>query len=121
MQITNRHLLNFLLIDEKVRQETLVQMNNYTPDQNLELSKLLWMMFYELIHLETKYEFEKALIDIKDGKRRLGQNLYKQIKEQVFARFIRDLHEEQEADTVKELRERLMIMTTEKLRNKFTS
>lgn len=117
-QITTKHLLKFLPVDDIVRQETLAQIDKFTPDQNFELSKLLWMMFYELLDVEAKYEFEKALVDVKDNKRELRKDLYKQIEHQVFMKFMRNLREEQEVEVIDKMRDRLKAMVMEKMKNK---
>lgn len=117
MMVTTKHLLKFLPMDEKTRRETLTKLDSYTPDQKLALSKLLWSMFYQLMDTDIKYEFELAKQDIKDGKRELNKNLYRSIEDQVYQRYMRDLREGQETDTIGKLREDLKKMMTEKIKN----
>jgi len=117
MMVTTKHLLRFLPMDETVRQETLMRMDSYTSDQKLALSELLWSMFYELIDADIKYEFEQAKINIKDGKRELDKNLYRSIEDQVYQRYLRDLREGQESETIGTLREDLKRMMAAKIKN----
>ncbi len=113
--VTNRQLIKFLPIDEKVKMDILAKIDTFTADQNYELSKLCWTVFYELIDMETAYEFKKAILDASEGKRSLQNEMYKKIEEQVFQRFIRDLREEQEADLLEETRQKLQAMITRKI------
>lgn len=104
-------------MEEKIRQKILSEVNSYTSDQKLALSKLLWSMFYEMIDVDIKYEFEQAKNDIKDGKRELDKNLYRSIENQVFQRYMRDLREGQEVEVIGKLRENLKKMMSEKMKS----
>ncbi len=120
-RITVKQLLNLLPIEDKLRQDVLAEFDSYSDGQRLSLSKLCWMMFYELIDAEAQYEFKKALVDIKDGKRKLSEDLYQQIEKQVSMKFMRNIRDEQEADLLEETRNKLKTMITEKLANKINS
>lgn len=119
-QITIQQLLKLLPVEDKLRQEVLSELPRYSDDQKLDLSKMCWMMYYELIDAETQYEFKKALVDVKNGIRKLSSDLYQQIENQIVMRFKRNLREEQEAEMVDEVRERLKAIVMEKMKNKNT-
>lgn len=117
-QITVSQLLKLLPMEDKLRQEILSELPKYNDDQKLSLSRLCWMMYYELIEAETQYEFKKMLVDAKDGRRKLSSDMYQQIENQVVMRFKRNLREEQEAEMVDEVREKLKAIVAENLKTK---
>ncbi len=117
-QISVQHLLKLLPVEDTLRQEVLSELPKYSDDQKLSLSKMCWMMCYELIDAETQYEFKKALVDVKNGIRKLSSDLYQQIENQVVMRFKRNLRDEQEAEMVDEVREKLKAMVMEKFKTK---
>lgn len=104
MDITIPHLLRFLPMDESVRARAIKRLSSYTPDQKLALEKFCWMMFYELLGASVKYEFDRLMLDAKEGKRTLGTDAYQKVEEQVYMRFMRDLREQHEATSIDEIR-----------------
>ena len=121
MTITLKHLVQFLPMDEKVRQDTLAQMDSYSPDQKLALSELLWGMFYELMDADITYEFKKATADIKDGKRNMDKDLYRSIEDQVYQKYMRDMRDTAETSSINELRDDLKKMVTERVKTAATA
>ncbi len=115
MIVTSQHLLKFLPIDEKVRKETLAKIGLYTPDQKLMLEKILWAAYYDLLKANIQYEFERALLDVQNGKRALDKNLYTKIEDQVYQKFMRDLREQQESETITHLRDEFKQMISTKV------
>lgn len=115
-QITNIQLLKFLPLDAGVRAEFLGAIENFDADQTLELSKTCWILFYELINAQVQYEFKKALIDITVGKGKLSPTLYREIEDHVYMRFLRDLKDQQEAELIEDIRNKLKLMTEERLK-----
>ncbi len=114
MPITVKNLIQFLPIDEKVRQQVLAKYDGFSDDQKLAMSKLCWTMFYELLHAQTNYEFKKALLDVKEGKGKLKNTLYKEIEERVYKKMVDDLRKGGQAEAIKEVREKIQKAVQEK-------
>lgn len=111
MQITLKHLIKFLPMDEKVRNTQLSKLDKYTNDQRYSLTMHLWSQFDELLKISAEKEFDKALLDVKKGKIHLENNLYIKIEEQIYNRFMRDISELQEEDEIEKLRNNLVTLT----------
>lgn len=107
MKITLKDLLTFLPMDKEVRQQTLDKVDDFTPDQKLAMTKLCWRMFYELLKTQTDYEFRKKLIAVGEGKDRLKTQMYKEIEEGVYKKFLEDLQKGGEAAAIDEIREKI--------------
>lgn len=115
MRISVKHLVKFLPMDDKVRQETLAKLDSYKPDQKKALEEFCWAMFYELLNTNVKYELDKAVLEIRDGNKDLDRNLYRKIEDQVYARFMRDIREEEESETIDEIRKKFRSMISTKV------
>ncbi|MCL4338379.1 hypothetical protein M1271_01685 [Patescibacteria group bacterium] len=115
MVVTTQQLLKFLPIDEKVRQDTLAKIGSYTPDQKLMLEKILWSAYYDYLKANIQYEFERALLDVQEGKRSMDKSLYRKIEDQVYQKFMRDLREQQESETITQLRDEFKQMISSKV------
>ena len=104
MTVTTQNLLKYLPIDDKIRQETLVKLAGYSPQQKISLDETLWLMVHELLMVQSQYEFELALLEIEKGKGEMDNQLYPRIKEQVYMRFLRDIAENKEAESIEDIR-----------------
>ena len=107
MKITLKNLLNFLPMDKEVRQRVLTKVDDFTPDQKLAMIKLCWRMFYELLKTQTDYEFRKKLIAVGEGKDHLKTQMYKEIEEKIYKKFLEDLRKGGEAAAIDEIREKI--------------
>lgn len=83
-QLNAKQLLKILPISEEIRNDVLNKFDSFSEDQKLTLRKLCWTMFFQLLNDQTNYEFQKALLEIKDKKRGLEKNTYQKIEDQVF-------------------------------------
>ncbi len=118
MRITTKLLLRYLPIDDNIRQKVLANMDSYSPDQKYELEKTLWTMFDELLETNYNYELKQALMEVKGEVKNLSSDFNAKIEEQVYQRMMRDLQDEQEAETIEELRNDIKKMMTDRLRNR---
>lgn len=107
MDITLKNLINFLPIDNKVRQEILAKMDSFTPDQRLAMSRVCWGMFYELVKSQINYEFEKTLNEAQTGKAKLKNQLYKEIEERVYEEYVDKLRKGVEVTALEDVRSKI--------------
>lgn len=114
--MTVKQLLKILPFETQTRNNLLTRFDSLTSDQKLEISEVCWLMYFELIDAEIKYELEKALVEVKENKRSLDKNLYRQIEDQVYMKFMRNLRDEQEEEKINELREKIQSMMNEKMK-----
>lgn len=110
--ITSQHLINFLPFDEKVRSDILADLDSFDEDQKIQINKTCWLLFYELVNVQTNYEYQVALSGIAEGKKKLTKGLYTQIADEVYLRLLRDLKDAQEAVVIDELRDKLKKMVS---------
>ena len=71
-------------MSEDIRTDILTKFDGFNEDQKLSLRKLCWTMFFQLYNDQVNYEFQKALLEVKDKKRGLQKNMYQKIEDQVF-------------------------------------
>lgn len=105
---TRAQLLTCLPLDEKVRAETLSRLGELSQDQQLELSKTCWKMFFQLAKDQADYEFHAALIEAGDKK----QVDPKKIEEEVHKKFTDAVTAQQKFDVAPELRHKYEVMIT---------
>lgn len=105
-KITTKQLLKILPMSEEVRGEILGKFDSLSDDQKLEIKKLCWMMFFELLNDKIRHELDQALVTIEDEKKK-GTGLYKEVEERVLKEFREKLMKEAEKETVGKVREEL--------------
>lgn len=116
MRVTVKHLLRFLPMEENVREDYLKSVDSYDEDQRLALSQLCWGMYYDYLNATVRYEFEKALDEAKKGQRKAEEDLYSRIEDMVLAKFMRDLGEQQETQSIDEIRQDVKALISAKLK-----
>ena len=115
MRITTKQLLKFLPIDTNIRNKVLENCDSYQDDQKLALEKFCWELFYEIINLESRYEFEKTLEKAKDGNINLDPLLYQKIESQLYKKFMRDLMDLHEYEAISDIRKNLKSVINSKI------
>ena len=106
-EITVKHLLKILPIEEKVRKEALANFDRLSEDQKFRIRMLCWQMFYQLVDEKTRFEFYRTLLQVKEGKGGLQKNLYQKLEEKAFEEMRDKLVKEAEGGTVEEVKEKL--------------
>src|SRR3989344_9460500 len=115
MRITTKQLLKFLPIDINIRNKVLENCDSYQDDQKLALEKFCWELFYEIINMESRYEFEKTLEKAKDGNINLDPLLYQKIESQLYKKFMRDLMDLHEYEAISDIRKNLKSVINSKI------
>jgi len=104
MKVNLKTLIRFLSLDERIKENTLKNFDSYNDDQKFEVSRECWDTFYKMINLEVNKEFELAQEDLKVGKRDFQSTIYENIENQVYQRFIRDIRDQQESESLEDIR-----------------
>ena len=104
MKITVKQLLHVLPMDETVRLDILSKFDSMTEDQKLEIREFCWALYFNLVKKKIKFELDKALLEVKDGKRELTSDMYSEISKNVnkeFKDMMRTLDEKYSLDSVR--------------------
>ncbi len=105
--ITVKHLLQILPMDEDVRKEALANFDSLSKDQRFEITMLCWQMFYQLVDEKTKLDFYKAILAAKEGKGGLRKNLYQKLEEKAFEEMRQKLMKTAEKERMEEVKGKL--------------
>lgn len=115
MKITTKQLLNFLPLDPQTKAVVLINSDKYKDDQKRALERFCWKLFYTLIDYETEHEFEKTLEKAKEGNIKLDSNLYQQIENRTYKKFLRDIMQQIEYESISEVRSGLQQLIANKI------
>ena len=110
MIINVKHLLKVLPIEEKIRDNILSNFDSMTLDQQLDIREYCWRMYFTLLKSQINYEFDKALLEVEEGKRALVTTLYSEIEKKVNKDFSEKIIQIEEHGNLKQVRKELQIM-----------
>lgn len=94
-------------MSETVRTETIAKLPQLSIEQKLALTQLSWTMFFELFDAEVHAAFEQAIVDAKNGKRKLHNRLYQEIEEKVLDDFVGKLAKLEDEANIQTIRTEL--------------
>ncbi len=108
-------LLKVAPFPEEQRQRLLANLDRLTDDQKLRLSETAWTALTGMYAARLKYERDKLLLEIAQGKRGFDRRDLEQIEEKANQAFVQALKaksasatEESTKEVIEELKERLL-------------
>jgi hypothetical protein len=106
-EVTTKHLLKILPLEEEVRKEALANFDRLSEDQKFRIRMLCWQVFYQLVDEKARFEFYRTLLQVKEGKGGLQKNLYQKSEERAFEEMREKLVKEAGGEVVEEAKEEL--------------
>lgn len=100
-------LLKAAPFPEKNRQKLLANMDKLTDDQKLRLSTTAWTALSQMYFAKLKYEQEKLMLEIQEGKRKFNKNDFDEIKKKVSTEFAKKLQSAETEEEIEGVRSKL--------------
>jgi len=82
MQITTESILKLIAIDSKSANKLISDFQALDIDKKFLAERVIWDAYDELFNIRVEVNLQKAFEDVKNGKRELSNNFYKEIKEE---------------------------------------
>jgi len=100
-------LLKAAPFPEKERQNILAKLAKLTDDQKLRLSTVAWTALSQVYFGQLKYEKDKLLLEIKQGKKQYNKKDFEELRKNLTTEFAKKLEKAETEEDIGEVREEL--------------
>ena len=107
MPVTLLTLLKVAPMKEETRQKFLAQFKELTPAQKERLSQACWTTLSQTYFAKLKYEKDKLMLEIQQGKKKFNKKDFDDIQQKVSQEFVEKLKAASTAESVEDIREEL--------------
>src|SRR3989338_2840951 len=107
MAVTLKTLLNDAPFPQSQRDELLNNFDQITESQKLRLSIAAWTALSQLYFSKLKYETDKLLLEIQDGKKKYNINDFKELEAKLIHEFAGNLEAAQSEQSISEVKQQL--------------
>lgn len=107
MPVTLVTLIKAAPFKEKTRQDLLTRLDKMPEVQKFELADGCWTILAQTYFARLKYERDKLLLEIQEGKRKFDKKDFEQIKERVSKEFAQKLQSAKTEESIHGIRAQL--------------
>jgi septation ring formation regulator EzrA len=115
MAVTLKTLLNVAPFPAEQRGKLLELYDQMSEDQKMRLSVAAWTALSEMYFAKLKYETDKLLMEIQDGKRKYNINDFKEAEARLIHEFAGKLESVESEESIGEVRKQLEKYKTQPL------
>lgn len=107
MKVTIQDVIAFLPFDESYRKEIREKLETADFPTRLSMKDQLWDTYYALCDMYFQKNWQQAMYDVKDGKRPVGPNFYKTVREETQKEIEREMAKKTTSVGIEQVRAKL--------------